>query len=57
MTDSGVLNMTSPRKNLGPIHIVSTPSRSSICPYTEQPDPKERARRVVPNPALTLVDV
>ena len=27
MAESGVLNMTSPRKNLGPIHIVSTPSQ------------------------------
>jgi hypothetical protein len=35
MTDSGVLNMTSPRKNLGPMHIVSIPSRSSI--YSQKP--------------------
>ena len=26
MAESGVLNMTSPRKNLGPMHIVSIPS-------------------------------
>ena len=33
LTESGVLKMTSPHKNLGPMHIVSIPSRlSSICP-------------------------